>query len=83
MGLGRHGLCLLGAFGRELRHRQLAQALAELLAAPTTQDTADVDVDVEVLDVVAAAERLVEWANAQGGHDNITAALARYDPSLR
>lgn len=26
---------------------------------------------------------LVEWANAQGGHDNITAALARIDPSLR
>ena len=30
---------------------------------------------------IAAA--LVAWANAQGGHDNITAALARYEPSLR
>ena len=32
---------------------------------------------------VALAEALVRWANAQGGHDNITAALARYEPSLR
>ncbi len=26
---------------------------------------------------------LVDWANAAGGHDNITAALARCEPSLR
>jgi serine/threonine protein phosphatase PrpC len=31
---------------------------------------------------VALAGALVDWANAQGGHDNITAALARIDPSL-
>ncbi|MEO5899019.1 MAG: protein phosphatase 2C domain-containing protein [Ilumatobacteraceae bacterium] len=29
------------------------------------------------------AGMLVAWANEQGGHDNITAALARFDPSLR
>jgi serine/threonine protein phosphatase PrpC len=29
------------------------------------------------------AGALVAWANEQGGHDNITAALARFDPSLR
>jgi serine/threonine protein phosphatase PrpC len=28
---------------------------------------------------LAAAERLVEWANDQGGHDNVTAALARWE----
>jgi serine/threonine protein phosphatase PrpC len=32
---------------------------------------------------VLIAERLVRFANEQGGHDNITAALARIDPSLR
>jgi serine/threonine protein phosphatase PrpC len=31
---------------------------------------------------VPLAEALVDWANAAGGHDNITAALARCDPSL-
>ncbi|MGB8862291.1 MAG: protein phosphatase 2C domain-containing protein [Ilumatobacteraceae bacterium] len=32
---------------------------------------------------VAIAAELVRFANAHGGHDNITAALARFDPSLR
>ncbi len=32
---------------------------------------------------VEVADALVRWANEQGGHDNITAALARYEPSLR
>jgi serine/threonine protein phosphatase PrpC len=31
---------------------------------------------------VRLASSLVDWANAAGGHDNITAALARCDPSL-
>jgi serine/threonine protein phosphatase PrpC len=34
-------------------------------------------------DPVLLAGALVDWANAAGGHDNITAALARCDPSLR
>ncbi|HEY0520616.1 MAG TPA: protein phosphatase 2C domain-containing protein [Ilumatobacteraceae bacterium] len=34
-------------------------------------------------DPVQLAGALVDWANAAGGHDNITAALARCDPSLR
>ncbi|MEP7111630.1 MAG: PP2C family serine/threonine-protein phosphatase [Ilumatobacteraceae bacterium] len=34
-------------------------------------------------DPVGLAAALVDWANAAGGHDNITAALARCDPSLR
>jgi serine/threonine protein phosphatase PrpC len=34
-------------------------------------------------DPVPLAEAMVDWANAAGGHDNITAALARCDPSLR
>ena len=34
-------------------------------------------------DPVPLASALVDWANAAGGHDNITAALARCDPSLR
>jgi serine/threonine protein phosphatase PrpC len=29
----------------------------------------------------ALAEALVDWANAQGGRDNITVALARFDPA--
>jgi serine/threonine protein phosphatase PrpC len=33
-------------------------------------------------DPVAVADHLVAWANEQGGHDNITAALARYEPPL-
>ncbi len=32
---------------------------------------------------VEIADALVRFANECGGHDNITAALARYDPSLR
>ena len=34
-------------------------------------------------DPLPLAAALVDWANAAGGHDNITAALARCDPSLR
>jgi serine/threonine protein phosphatase PrpC len=34
-------------------------------------------------DPLPMAAALVEWANAAGGHDNITAALARCEPSLR
>ncbi len=34
-------------------------------------------------DPVPLASALVDWANAAGGHDNITAALARCGPSLR
>jgi len=34
-------------------------------------------------DPVPLAEAMVDWANAAGGHDNITAALGRCDPSLR
>jgi serine/threonine protein phosphatase PrpC len=28
------------------------------------------------------ASKLIDWANEQGGHDNITAALARYEPAI-
>lgn len=34
-------------------------------------------------DPLPLAAALVDWANAAGGHDNITAALARWEPSLR
>lgn len=34
-------------------------------------------------DPLPLAAALVEWANAAGGHDNVTAALARCDSSLR
>jgi serine/threonine protein phosphatase PrpC len=37
----------------------------------------------DATDPVPLAAALVDWANAAGGHDNITAALARCDPSLR
>ncbi len=50
------------------------------LVAPVADGVADPASDDDPLGV---AERLVAWANEQGGHDNITAALARYDPSLR
>ena len=46
--------------------------LAGLLGA--TMDT----VGAQPLPLAAA---LVDWANAQGGRDNITVALARIDPS--
>ncbi len=32
------------------------------------------------VDPAALAEALVAWAVEQGGHDNITVALARFDP---
>ena len=41
-------------------------ALAAQLAAATAPD----------VDPVSVAQRLVDWANAQGGHDNVTVALA-------
>ena len=34
-------------------------------------------------DPLALAAALVDWANAQGGQDNITVALARIDPAWR
>ncbi|WKK73354.1 serine/threonine-protein phosphatase [Rathayibacter oskolensis] len=33
-------------------------------------------------DPVTLAEALVAWANERGGHDNITAALARFEPEV-
>ena len=53
------------------------ETLADLVAAALGDATA------EQADPQVVAERLVAWANEQGGHDNITAALARYDPSVR
>lgn len=43
------------------------EALAVQLAAATADDPSP----------LAGARRLVEWANGQGGHDNVTVALAR------
>lgn len=34
-------------------------------------------------DALALAELLVSWANARGGHDNVTVALARVEPARR
>jgi len=51
---------------------------AEDLAA-LFRRTAD-DPDVADDDPAALAEALVAWAIAQGGHDNITVLLARFDP---
>lgn len=45
------------------------EELATQLAAAATQSTVGVEV----------ARRLVEWANARGGQDNITVAVARLD----
>ncbi len=54
-----------------------ASALEEMATQlSTVQTTAGPD----PLPMCAA---LVDWANTAGGHDNITAALARCDPSLR
>lgn len=50
-----------------------ATALAGRLAAALAE--------VGSLDPGAVAEALVAWANGCGGHDNITVALARYQPS--
>lgn len=47
-------------------------ALAEQLLAASTEDA----------DPVAVAARLVKWANAQGGKDNVTVALARLGTNL-
>lgn len=50
-----------------------AADLADLVAARAGSVTGD--------DPLALAEALVAWANEQGGHDNITAALARVVPA--
>jgi serine/threonine protein phosphatase PrpC len=50
-----------------------AQDLADLVRQTST-------VSVEAAEPLALAEALVSWANAQGGQDNITAALARIQP---
>ena len=55
-----------------------ASALADLVhttIAARAGDGAPAD------DPAPLAEELVAWAIAQGGHDNITAALARHDPN--
>jgi serine/threonine protein phosphatase PrpC len=49
-----------------------AVALRDLLRSTTAEHAGD---------PLASAGALVDWANAQGGHDNITAALARVTPS--
>jgi len=33
-------------------------------------------------DPLAIADALCNWANEQGGHDNITVALLRVDPEI-
>ncbi len=55
------------------------------LAAVFAQAAAEVAEVTQVADVdpVRIAQRLVEWAIEQGGHDNITAALARLIPAPR
>jgi serine/threonine protein phosphatase PrpC len=48
-----------------------ASAIAQLITKSTPPDR----------DPLALAEALVAWANEQGGHDNITAALVRVEPA--
>ena len=52
-----------------------APDLAELLHAKVAASS-----DPSSPDPAALAEALVAWANEQGGHDNITVALARLEP---
>ena len=53
-------------------------------SAPAEMSTLLADLSASAgSDPVPLAEAMVDWANAAGGHDNITAALARRDPSLR
>jgi serine/threonine protein phosphatase PrpC len=56
----------------------LAALLAATLAAVATAAGA---APVAPVDPVEVAGALVNWANAQGGQDNITVALARLEPS--
>ena len=71
----------------------LADALAEEAGPPAADRDAEGDAPDQATDdgtggrgrapdgdPVAVARRLVDWANAQGGHDNITVALARLYP---
>ncbi|MEP7203343.1 MAG: PP2C family serine/threonine-protein phosphatase [Ilumatobacteraceae bacterium] len=54
-----------------------ASALTEMMTLLTDLSASSAS------DPVPLAEAMVDWANAAGGHDNITVALARCDPSLR
>ncbi|MEP7036537.1 MAG: PP2C family serine/threonine-protein phosphatase [Actinomycetota bacterium] len=51
-----------------------ASDLAELVRRTASPSSADAE-------PLALASALVDWANAQGGQDNITVALARLHPS--
>lgn len=63
-------VCSDGLWNYASRASAVAALLRQLLAAGLTTP-------------VPIADGMVRWANAQGGHDNITAVLARYEPSLR
>jgi serine/threonine protein phosphatase PrpC len=45
--------------------------------ASALADLAHEKLDLAQNDPLTAAGALVDWANAQGGHDNVTVALAR------
>lgn len=78
-------LCSDGLWNYASEPAQLATVLAEAvaqLAAGGGIDGADERGDGPPVDgPVALAQLLVDWANAQGGHDNITVALARLFPA--
>jgi serine/threonine protein phosphatase PrpC len=45
------------------------------------EDLNEVVAGIDASDALAKAELLVAWANERGGHDNITVALARVEPT--
>jgi serine/threonine protein phosphatase PrpC len=56
----------------------VSDGLWNYASSPSAVDTL-VRGDGHDVDLVARAERVVAWANAQGGHDNITVALHRFE----
>ncbi|MEO5724841.1 MAG: hypothetical protein ABIQ39_04270 [Ilumatobacteraceae bacterium] len=63
-------VCSDGLWNYASTTQQLGELVAEAVAGGRADPT-------------EIAGWLVDWANVQGGHDNITAALARFEPSLR
>ncbi len=61
-------LCTDGLWNYASEPEQLAQVVREVLPGPGADP-----------EPVVLARRLAEWANAQGGRDNVTVALARID----
>jgi serine/threonine protein phosphatase PrpC len=77
-------LCSDGLWNYASGAEEIAELIHGARSAPAEDEAPAVDpvtVDPVAVDPEALAEALVDWAIDRGGHDNITVALARFDPT--